>query len=165
MHASVHSSSDSVVVALKIKEMATSCSLPHLHVFRLPLFIPLAALCGLVLLDHLFHADYIEPSDGINNGSFSALNNAGFPRHRHSDTLLNICGQVGLQRRLSLGECLAYESHRSKKRFDLFMHGQDLFHLFLNGTGYIVQLKRFNSMKWEPIAPVTKQVLQSEDCA
>jgi hypothetical protein len=84
----VNSSSESVLVAaLKMKEMAKSSNLPHLHVFRLQLFIPLAALCGLVLPDHLVHADHIEPSDGVNNGSFSALNDAGFPRHGRSDTL------------------------------------------------------------------------------
>jgi hypothetical protein len=161
----VNSSLDSVVVASKTKVMATSASLPHLHVFRLQLFIPLAALCGLVPPDHLFHADHIEPSEGVTNRSFSALTDAGIPRHRHSDALMNICGQVGPQQRLSFGECLACESHRSRKRCDLFMHGQNLFHLFLHASDHFVQLKRFNSKTWEPITHVTKQVLQSEDCA
>ncbi len=161
----VNSSLDSSVVAAKIKVMARSASLPCLHVFRLQLFIPLAALCGLILPDHLFHADHIEPSEGVTNGSFSALTEAGIPRHRHSDALMNICGQVGLQRRLSFGECLACESHRSRKRCDLFMYGQNLFHLFHHASGHCVQLKRFNSKTWEPITCVTKQVLQSGDCA
>jgi hypothetical protein len=102
----------SAVTAL-IKVMADSSKLPGLNVFRLQLFIPLAALCGLVLPEKLCHADYIEPAEGLSNGSFSILNEAGFERHRHADTLLNICGQVGLPRRLSLGECLTCESHRS----------------------------------------------------
>jgi hypothetical protein len=82
----VNSSLESAVVAAKMKEMADSTKLPHLHVFRLQLFIPLAALCGLVLPNHFFHADHIEPSEGVNNQSLSALKNAGFPRHRHSNT-------------------------------------------------------------------------------
>jgi hypothetical protein len=160
----VNTTLDCAVVTAKIKEMAESANLPYLHVFRLQLFIPLAALCGLVLPSHLFHADYIEPSEGVENGSYSALTTAGFARHRHSDTLLNICGQVGLPRRHSLGECLTCESHRRYKRFDLFIHGQDLFHLFLNDTGYSVQRKRFNSMEWEPATMISQTMLQSEDC-
>jgi hypothetical protein len=159
------SKTEAVAVTKKIKEMANSPKLPYLNVFRLQLFIPLAALCRLVLTDHLFHADYIEPSESVNNGSHSALMNAGFPRNRHSDTLLNICGQVGLPRRLSLGEGLACESHRHQKRFDLFIHGQDLFHLFLNDKGYKVQLKRFNSKTWEPMLVIDLDVMRSEDCA
>jgi hypothetical protein len=108
---------------------------------------------------------HTEPSESVNNGSLSALTNAGFPRNRHSDTLLNICGQVGLPRRLSLGEGLACESHSHQKRFDLFIHGQDLFHLFLNDTGYEVQLKRFSSQMWEPMLAINLDVLRSEDCA
>jgi hypothetical protein len=111
----------SAVTAL-IKEMADSSKLPGLTVFRLQLFIPLAALRGLVLPEKLCHVDHIEPAEGLSNGTFSVLNDAGFERHRHADTLLNICGQVGLPRRLSLGECLTCESHRSQKRSDLFLH-------------------------------------------
>jgi hypothetical protein len=47
-------------------------------VFWLQLFIPLAALCGLVLPNKLFHADCIEPVEGADKDSFSALNEAGF---------------------------------------------------------------------------------------
>jgi hypothetical protein len=83
---------------------------------------------------------------------FSILNEAGFERHRHADTLLNICGQVGLPRRLSLGECLTCESHRSQKRFDLFLQGQDLFHLFLMGDVCSVKQKRHNSNEWESMS-------------
>ena len=161
----VNTSSDRSAVTSKIKEMADSSNLPYLHVFRLQLFIPLAALCGLVLPNHLFHADYIEPAEGVENGSFSALNTAGFPRHRHSATLLNICGQVGLPRRHSFGECLTCESHRRIKRFDLFMHGQDLLHLFLLDTGYLVQRKQFNSLVWEPLTVATDTELAFDDCA
>jgi hypothetical protein len=160
----VNTSLDRAAVTAKIQEMADSSDLPNLNVFRLQLFIPLAALCGLVLPDRLFHADYIEPSEGVNNGSFSALSEAGFAKDRHSHTLLNICGQVGLPRRHSLGECLACESHRRIKRYDMFMHGQDLFHLFLEDSGYSVQRKRFNSMEWEPIAAVSQTMLQIENC-
>ena len=160
----VNTTLDRAAVTAKILEMAESSDLPHLHVFRLQLFIPLAALCGLVLPNHLFHADYIEPSESVGNGSFSALCAAGFAKHRHSDTLLNICGRVGLPRRHSFGECLTCESHRRIKRFDLFMHGQDLFHLFLQDTVYSVQRKRFNSMEWEPIAMICETMLQDEDC-
>jgi hypothetical protein len=150
----------------KTKELADSSNLPGLNVFRLQLFIPLAALCGLVLLtDSLFHADHIEPAEGVENGSCSALTTAGFARHRHSDTLLNVCGQVGLPSRHSLGECLTCESHRRNKRFDLFMHGQDLFHLFLNDAGCSVQRKSFNSMDWESVTMITQTTLESEDCA
>jgi hypothetical protein len=159
------SEAEAAAVTRKIKEMADSVQLPYLNVFRLQLFIPLAALCGLVLPDHLCHADYIEPSDSVENGSLSTLMNAGFPMHRHSDTLLNICGQVGLPRRLSLGEGLACESHRRLKRFDLFIHSQDLFHLFLKDTGYLVQVKRFNSKIWEPIAVIDLEVMRLDDCA
>ena len=64
---------DCASATAKIQEMAEGSNPPHLYVFRLQLFIPLAALCGLVLPKHLFHADYIEPSEGVANGSFSAL--------------------------------------------------------------------------------------------
>jgi hypothetical protein len=160
----VNTTTDRAAVTAKIKEMAGSSNLPGLNVFRLQLFIPLAALCGMVLPDSLFHADYIEPAEGVNNGSFSALNHAGFERHRHSDTLLNICGQVGLPRRHSLGECVTCESHRGIKRYDLFIRGQDLFHLFMQDTFYSVQRKRYNSMEWEAISMITQSMLQSEDC-
>ena len=160
----VNTTLDRAAVTAKIKEMAGSSNLPGLNVFRLQLFIPIAALCGLVLSEHLFHADFIEPAEGVNNGSFHALSNAGFERHRHSDTLLNICGQVGLQRRHSLGECLTCESHRRIKRYDLFIKGQDLFHLFLQDDVYSVKRKRYNTMEWEPISEFTQTMLQSEDC-
>jgi hypothetical protein len=153
----VNSTFDRASVTAKIQEMAASSNLPGLHVFRLQLFIPLAALCGLVPPDHLFHADYIEPAEGINNGSFSTLINAGFERHRHSDTLLNICGQVGLPRRHRLGECLTCESHMARKRYDLFLHGQDIFHRFLlEDSVYSVKQKRFNSKTWEAISIITQ---------
>ena len=152
----VNTTLDRAAVTAKIQEMAESWNLPHLHVFRLQLLIPLAALCRLVLSKHLFHADYIEPSEGVVTSSFSALSTAGFARHRHLDTLLNICGQVGLPRRHSLGECLTCGSHRRNKRFDFFMHGQGLFYLFLQDTAYyLVQQKRFNLMEWEPEAMIS----------
>jgi hypothetical protein len=44
----------------------------------------------------LFHADCIKPAEGVEKDSFSALNEAGFERHRHSDTFFNVRGQVGL---------------------------------------------------------------------
>jgi hypothetical protein len=160
----VNTTVDRASVMAKIKEMAGSSNLPGLNVFRLQLFIPLAALCGLVLPSNLFHADYIEPAEGVDNGSFSALNDAGFERHRHSDTLLNICGQVGLPRRHSLGEGLTCESHRGKKRYDLFIKGQDLFHLFLQDNVYSVKRKRYNSMEWEAISLTSPTRLQSEYC-
>jgi hypothetical protein len=82
----------SAVTAL-IKAMADSSKLPGINVFWFQLFIPLAALCGLVLPEKLYHADYIEPSEGLSNGSFSILNEAGFERHRHAflflDTLVS----------------------------------------------------------------------------
>jgi hypothetical protein len=139
-------------VTALIKEMADSSKLPGLNGFRLQLFIPLAALCGSVLPEKWHHADHIEPAEGLSNGSFSILNDAGFERHRHADTLLNICGQVGLPRRLSLGECLNCESHRSQKRFDLFLQGQDLFHPLLMGDVCSVKRKRHNSNEWENIS-------------
>ena len=112
------------LITAKTKEMADSPNLPHLNVFRLQLFIPLAALCGLVLPQHLRHADYIEPSDSVINGSHSTLIAAGIPRDRHAKTSLNMSGLVGLPaRRHSLGQCLTCESHRRFKRFDFFMHG------------------------------------------
>jgi hypothetical protein len=118
----------------------------------------------LVLPEKLYHADYIEPAEGLSNGSVSVLNEAGFERHRHADTLLNICGQVGLPRRLSLGECLTCESHRSQKRFDLFLQGQDLFHLFLMGDVYSIKRKRYNSNEWESMSMFnqTRLGLQSD---
>ena len=161
----VNTTIDPEAVPAKIKEMAGSYNLPGLNVFRLQLFVPLAALCGLVLHNNLFHADYIKPAEGVHNGSYAALNNAGFEMHRHSDTLLNICGQVGLPRRHSLGECLTCESHRGIKRYDLFLHGQDLFHLFLLDTVFSVQQKVYNSNEWVAIATTTLAKLQSEDCA
>jgi hypothetical protein len=161
----VNTTFDRTDVTAKMKEMAGSSNLPQLNVFRLQLFIPLAALCGLVLPQHLFHADCIEPSDGVDNGSFSALRAQGFEKHRHSDTLLNICSKVGLPRRHSLGECLTCESHRGLRRFDLFMHGQDLFHLFMHGKDKCsVRRKRFNSMEWEPAVMVSRTMLQSVHC-
>jgi hypothetical protein len=160
----VNTTLDRTVVTAKIQEMAGSSKLPGLHVFRLQLFIPLAALCGLVLPDKLYHADYIEPAEGVNEGSFSALNAAGFEKHRHSDALLNICGQVGLPRRHSLGECITCESHRGIKRYDLFQRGQDLFHLFLMDNVYSVKRKRYNSNEWECISPMSQTRLQAEDC-
>jgi hypothetical protein len=160
----VNTTVDRAAVTAKIKEMAGSYNLPDLGVFRLQLFIPLAALCGLVLPSNLFHADYIEPAEGVHNGSYSALNDAGFERHRYSDTLLNICGQVGLPRRHCLGECLTCESHRGKKRFDMFIQGQDLFHLFLEDNVYSVKQKRYNSMEWEAIALTSRTRLLSEYC-
>ena len=161
----VNTTLDWVAVMAKIKEMAGSSNLPGLNVFRLQLFIPLAALCGLVLPSNLFHADYIEPAEGVNDGSFSALNAAGLEKHRHSDALLNICGWVGLPRRHSLGECLTCESHRRLKRFDLFLHGQDLFHLFLLDDVCSVKRKRCASNEWEAMSTTTRTKLQSEDCA
>jgi hypothetical protein len=161
----VNTTIDPEAVPAKIKEMAGSYNLPGLNVFRLQLFVPLAALCGLVLHNNLFHADYIKPAEGVHNGSYAALNNAGFELHRHSDTLLNICGQVGLPRRHSFGECLTCESHRGIKRYDLFLHGQDLFHLFLLDTVFSVQQKVYNSNEWVAIATTTLAKLQSEDCA
>jgi hypothetical protein len=160
----VNTTTDRAAVTAKIMEMAESSNLPGLNVFRLQLFIPLAALCGLVLAENLFHADYIEPAEGVNNGSFSALNEAGFERHRHSDTLLNICGQVGLQRRHSLGESLTCESHRGQKRYDLFIQGQDLFHLFWEDKVYKVRRKRYNTMEWEAISMTSRTRLHLEDC-
>ncbi len=50
------------------------------------------------------------------------------------------------------------------KRYDMFMCGQDLFHLFLENYVYSVQRKRFNSMEWEPVATVSQTMLQIEDC-
>ncbi len=160
----VNTTVDRASVMAKIKEMAGSSNLPGLNVFWLQLFLPLAALCGLVLPNNLFHADYIEPAEGVDNGSFSALNDAGFERHRHSATLLNICGQVGLPRRHSLGECLTCESHRGKKRYDLFIQGQDLFHLFLQDNVYSVKRKRYNSMEWEDVSLTSQTRLQLEHC-
>jgi hypothetical protein len=126
----VNTCADKRMVTSKIKEMAASSHLPGLNVFRLQLFIPLAALCGLVLPEFLFHADYIEPAGSAIGGSFSTLNDEGFPQNRHQDILLNVCSLVDLERRHSLGEGLVCESHRGQKRFDLFFFGQDLYHLF-----------------------------------
>jgi hypothetical protein len=139
-------------VTALIKVTADSSKLPGLNVFWLQLFIPLAALRGLVLPEKLHHADHIEPAEGLSDGSFSILNEAGFERHRHADTLFNVCGQVGLPRRLSLGECLTCESHRSQKRYDLFLQGQDLFHLFLMGDVHSAKRKRCNSNEWESMS-------------
>jgi hypothetical protein len=168
----VNTSLDEPGVMSKLKHMADSSSLHGLNVFRLQLFIPLAALCGLVLQNHLFHADFIEPAEGIQGGSFSALNEANFAEHRHHDTLLNLCTLVGLPRRLSLGEGLVCESHRGKKRYDLFLYGQDLFHLFLEKKEYSVKekeefsvkIKRFNTNVWMKISVVTQERLRQEDC-
>ena len=160
----VNTCDDRKVVTAKIKEMAANSNLPGLAVFRLQLFLPLAALCGLILPQHLFHADYIEPAADIENGSFTTLNAAGFDIHRHQDALLNICGQVGLPRRHSLGECLTCESHRRLKRHDLFLHGQDLFHHFLIDTVYSVKRKRYNFKEWENISFVSQLRLQEENC-
>jgi hypothetical protein len=63
----VNTTFDRAAVTVKIKEMAGSSNLPGLNLFWLQLFIPLAALCGLVLPDNLFYADYIEPAEGVNN--------------------------------------------------------------------------------------------------
>ena len=156
---------DRSVVTAKTKEMVDSSNLPHLHVFRLQLFIPLAALCGLVLPQQLFHADHIEASDSVENGSYSALSTAGFARHRHPKPLLNICGPVELPRRHSLGECLTCESHRRKKRFDLFMHGQDSFYLFKEDMACLAQQKGFQLTAWEPVSVISQTMLQSEDCS
>jgi hypothetical protein len=160
----VNTCADKKMITLKIKEMAGCSHLPGLNVFRLQLFIPLAALCGLVLPEFLFHADYIEPAVGITGGSFSTLNEQGFPQNRHQDILLNICGLVGLQRRHSLGEGLVCESHRGQKRYDLFFYGQDLFHLFWENDVFSVKLKRFNSHVWENISWITQERLQEENC-
>jgi hypothetical protein len=73
----VNTTVDRAAVTAKIKEMAGSSNLPGINLFWLQLFIPLAALCGLVLPSNLYHADYIEPAEGVSNGSFSALNAAG----------------------------------------------------------------------------------------
>ncbi len=43
----VNATTDPEAATAKIKEMAGSSNLPGLNVFRLQLFIPLAALCGL----------------------------------------------------------------------------------------------------------------------
>jgi hypothetical protein len=160
----VNSCDDKSLVTRKLKEMALSSNLPGLNVFRLQLFIPLAALCGLVLPQYLFHADYIEPVEGIKGGSFSALSKAGFPNRRHQDVLLNVCGQVGLPRRHSLGECLVCESHRSVKRYDMFMYGQHLFHLFFIDQVYSVKMKRYNSNEWEDIVFIAQEQLLRENC-
>jgi hypothetical protein len=159
----VNTTDDKALITAKLKQMASSSSLPGLNVFRLQLFIPLAALCGLVLPPYLFHADYIEPSYGIVGGSFSALLEAGFPTNRHQDVLLNICGHVGLPRRHSLGECLVCESHRKQKRYDMFQYGQDLFHLFLLHRVYTVKLKMFNSNEWKNVEMIPQSKLHEED--
>jgi len=155
---------DKKMITAKIREMADCSNLPGLNVFRLQLFIPLAALCGLVLPESLFHADYIEPAVGITGGSFSTLNEEGFPLNRHQDVLLNVCGLVGLPRRHSLGEGLVCESHRGQERYDLFFYGQDLFHLFLTEAGYSVKIKMFDSNEWGNISIITQEMLQQEDC-
>ena len=160
----VNTTKNRVDVTAKIKEMASSSNLSGLNVFRLQLFIPLASLCGLVLKENLFHADYIEPADGIDNGSYSTLIDAGIERHRHPDALLNICGHVGLPRRHSLGECLTCESHRAKQRFDLFLGGQNLFHLFLFNENYSVKQKMYNYNEWKAISTISQSMLQAEDC-
>jgi hypothetical protein len=160
----VNTNVDQAVVTAKIKELAVNSNLPYLGVFRLQLFIPLAALCGLVLKEYLFHADYIEPASSGSGGSLSALDEAGFEKHRHPDILLNVCSHVGLPRRHSLGECLVCESHRGQQRYDLFLYGQDLFHLFLEDGVYVVKLKRFNSKEWENISMITQERLRTEDC-
>jgi hypothetical protein len=67
------SEAEATAMTMKTKEIADSAKLLHLDVFRLQLFIPLAALCGLVLPDHLFCADCIETSESVDNGSLSAL--------------------------------------------------------------------------------------------
>jgi hypothetical protein len=46
----VNTTSDQLAVTAMIKELAGSRELPGLNVFRLQLFIPLAALCGLIPL-------------------------------------------------------------------------------------------------------------------
>jgi hypothetical protein len=56
----VNTTLDRLVVTAKTKEMADGSNVPHLHVFRLQLSIPLAALCGLVLPQQLFYADHIK---------------------------------------------------------------------------------------------------------
>ena len=144
--------------------MAGCATLPGLNVFCLQLFIPLAALCGMVLQERLVHADFIKPAQGVQGGSFSALNEAGFQEHRHTDVLLNICSLVHLPRRFSLGECLVCESRHGQKRYDLFLYGQDLFQLFLEEDGYSVKIKRFNSNVWENISVITQERLRQEDC-
>jgi hypothetical protein len=161
----VNTSLDKGLVTAQIQYMAGSATLPGLNVFRLQLFIPLAALCGMVLQEHLVQADFIEPAEGVQGGSFSALKEAGFVGNRFNDTLLNICSLVNLPRRFSLGECLVCESHRGQKRFDLFIYGQDLFHLFLDEEGvYSVKIKRFDSNEWENISVITRERLQQGAC-
>jgi hypothetical protein len=63
-----------------------------------------------------------------------------------------------------LGEGLTCESHRGEKRYDLFIKGQDLFHLFLQDNVYSVKRKRYNSMEWEAISLTSPTRLQSEYC-
>jgi hypothetical protein len=77
---------------------------------------------------------------------------------------LNLCTLVGLPRRLSLGEGLVCESHRGKKRYDLFLYGQDLFHLFLEKEEFSVKIKRFNTNVWKNISVITQERLRREDC-
>jgi hypothetical protein len=160
----VNTTDNRAAVPEKIKELSGSSNLHGLNVFRLQLFVPIAALCGMVIPENLFHADYIEPAEGIDNGSYSALTETGIERHRHPDALLNICGHVGLPRRHSLGECLTCESHRSKKRYDLFQAGQNMFHLFLLNSTYSVKLKLYNQNEWIDISMMALSTLQAEEC-
>jgi hypothetical protein len=57
------------------------------------------------------------------------------------------------------------ESDRRKKRFDLFMHGQDSFHLFKEDMACLAQQKGFQSTAWEPVSAISQKMLQPEDCS
>jgi hypothetical protein len=58
----VHNLEDTAALIEIISQVSYGAKLPHISIFRLQLFLPLAALCGLVLSDKLFLADVIQPS-------------------------------------------------------------------------------------------------------
>jgi hypothetical protein len=147
-----------------ISQVSHGAKLPHISIFCLQLFLPLAALCGLVLSDKLFLADVIQPSLEITNGSHTALSNAGFELHQYSYVMKNVCTFLKLPARESIGEALICESQRHHKHLDLFIYGQALMHLFMDGSDYEAMRKKFNSMEWEAIVQVTEDELRTFQC-
>jgi hypothetical protein len=69
-----------------------------------------------------------------------------------------------LPARESIGEALICESQCHHKHLDIFLYGQALMHLSMDGSDYRAMRKKFNSMEWEAIVQVTEDELRTFQC-
>jgi hypothetical protein len=76
----------------------------------------------------------------------------------------NVCTFLKLPARESIGEALICESQCHHKRLDIFIYGQALINLFMDGSDYRAMRKNFNYMEWEAIVQFTEDELRTFKC-